>query len=116
MTVYPDCPICIPAQSLYSNLSVSQSGAVGQSQVMFCLGLSLNSWISVLLEHVNHWIPGLAESKTSVPVKLSGVEPDLSSLFYHAFCITCGCVQDGHATEISAISCFKFVLCHSGFL
>jgi hypothetical protein len=36
-------------------------------------GLSLDRQISLLVEHIGHWIPGLAESQTSVPVKVSGV-------------------------------------------
>jgi hypothetical protein len=52
---------------------------MGRVRYLFCLGLSLDRWISVLLEHVYHWIPGLAESKltcsSSVQIHLSRDKP-----------------------------------------
>jgi len=70
---------------------------------LFCLGLSLERGISVLLEHLSHRIPGPAEGKTSIPVKISRVQPDLKSLLYHVVHITCGHDQDGGATEIDGV-------------
>jgi hypothetical protein len=52
--------------------------ADGRSQVLNLLGLSLDWWISILLEHVSHRIPGPADSKIPVPIKVSGLEPSFS--------------------------------------
>lgn len=66
--------------------------AGGQSQVFVLFGFSLDRWICILLENVSHQLPGPAESKTSIHVKVSGVETDINSLLYHMVHITCGLV------------------------
>jgi hypothetical protein len=53
----------------------------------------------MLFELVIHEMPGLAESETSVSVKISGVKPNHSGPLFHVH-ITCGPVQGGGAVEI----------------
>lgn len=46
--------------------------------------MSPDCCISVLLDHINHQLPGLAGIEPHVPVEVSGVKPDLSCLLYLA--------------------------------
>jgi hypothetical protein len=47
---------------------------------LFGFVLSPDCGVSVLLDHISHWISGPMEIETSVPVEISGVKSDLNSL------------------------------------
>jgi hypothetical protein len=79
------------------------------------LGLA-SGLVYLLLEHLNHWVPGPTDSEATIPVKVFGVKSDLNSLLYHAIHISCGLIEDGSATEVNVMPCFKSVLCHSRLL
>jgi hypothetical protein len=68
-------------------------GLVGRVMCLLCLASPLDWCISLLLEHVSHQVPGLTESEATIPVKVLGVKPDLSSLLYHMVHISCCLIQ-----------------------
>jgi hypothetical protein len=68
---------------------------------LFVLALLLDWCVYVLLWQVGYWIP---ESVFTVPVKVAGVKPDLSSLSHHKVHISYCLIQDGIAAEIDIMS------------
>lgn len=119
VTVYPDHPIYTPAQSPCLNLSTSQWGASERSHVLALFGLAsghLGWCISILLEHISHWVRGPTESEATGLFKVSGVKRDLNNLFYHTIHISCWITHDGGAAKSDGMFCFKSQLHHSKFL
>jgi hypothetical protein len=55
---------------------------VGRVINLFVLVLSPDWFVLVLLYYISHWVPGQNKTEASVPIEVSGVEPDLDGLLY----------------------------------
>lgn len=82
-TLYLNCSIYMLTCSPWLKLRASE-GLVGVVRKCACWMFSPDCHISVLLDHITHQVPGLTGIETPVPVKVSGVSPDLDSLLYLA--------------------------------
>jgi len=73
-----------------------------------CLLWLVSGWVDLycLSMLITRWIPGLAESKISIPVKVPGVEPDLNSLLHHTVHISHHSTEDGYRDVLLNINYF----------
>jgi hypothetical protein len=91
---------------------MSQERLVGRVTDLLGLVLSPDWCIFILLYHTSNQLPELIEIETSIPVKVSGVKPDLGSHLYQAVLATCCFIQYGGATKVDTVLCLKSVLYH----
>jgi hypothetical protein len=76
---------------------------VGRFMGLLGLVLSLDWCISVLLYHISHQVSGLTKIETSVLVKVSGMQPDLSSCLYQAVHVSRCFILYGGAAEVGTV-------------
>jgi hypothetical protein len=88
---------------------------VGGVKGLPCFAFFPDWVIFCLFQQISRWVQGAAEGQISNPYKAFEVKSDLDGLLYNSIPKSCCFIQDGDATEVDAVSCFKPMFCRSGF-
>jgi hypothetical protein len=65
------------------------------------------------MQHIQHRVPGAAQSEATVSIKIPGVKPDLDGFLYDPIHESSHLIQDGNTVEIDVMTRVETMLCHS---
>jgi hypothetical protein len=65
------------------------------------------------MQHIQHRVPGAAQSEATITIKIPGVKPDLDGFLYDPIHESSRLIQDGNTVEINVMTRVKTMLCHN---